>query len=94
MQEAKKNTTDKLQTRTSFQRFLKKMLRSPFKKLIVSVPNLLSGLHTMSLTKSVPKGLKPRECKRTKLHEPPRVPYIPEKDKVQEKVAKLQNLQI
>ncbi len=48
----------------------------------------------MSLTKSVPKGLNPRECKCTKLREPPPVSYIPKKDKVQEEVAKLQNLQI
>ena len=48
----------------------------------------------MSLAKSVPKGLNPQECKRTKLREPPPVPYIPKKDKVQEDVAKLQNLQI
>jgi hypothetical protein len=48
----------------------------------------------MSLAKSVPEGLNPQECKCTKLHEPPPVPYIPEKDKVQEEVAKLQNLQI
>jgi hypothetical protein len=48
----------------------------------------------MSLAKSVPKGLNPQECKQTKLCEPPPVPYIPEKDKVQEEVAKLQNLQI
>ena len=48
----------------------------------------------MSLAKSVPEGLNPRECKRTKLRKPPPVPYIPEKDKVQEEVAKLQNLQI
>jgi hypothetical protein len=48
----------------------------------------------MSLAKSVPEGLNPQECKRTKLHEPPPVPYIPEKDKVQEEVAKLRNLQI
>jgi hypothetical protein len=48
----------------------------------------------MSLAKSVPNGLKPRKCKQTKLGEPPPVPYIPEKDKVQEEVAKLRNLQI
>jgi hypothetical protein len=48
----------------------------------------------MSLTKSVPEGLNPRECERTKLREPPPAPYIPEKDKVQEEVAKLRNLQI
>jgi hypothetical protein len=48
----------------------------------------------MSLAKSVPKGLNPQECKQTKLCKPPPVPYIPEKDKVQEEVSKLQNLQI
>jgi hypothetical protein len=48
----------------------------------------------MSLAKSVPKGLNPQECKWTKLHEPPPVPYIPEKDKVQKEVSKLRNLQI
>jgi hypothetical protein len=48
----------------------------------------------MSLSKSVPEGLNPRECKRTKLRKPPPVPYVPEKDKVQEEVAKLCQLQI
>ncbi len=48
----------------------------------------------MSLAKSVPGALNPQECKRTKLCEPPPVPYIPEKDKVQEEVAKLRQLQI
>jgi hypothetical protein len=48
----------------------------------------------MSLLKSVPEGLQPRECKRTKLHEPPPVPYVPTKDEVQEDVAKLRNLKI
>jgi hypothetical protein len=80
--------------RTSFQRFLNEMPRSPFKKLIVSTSNLLQGLHTMSLVKSVSEGLNPQEYKRNKLREPPPVPYIPEKDKVQEEAAKLQNLQI
>jgi hypothetical protein len=48
----------------------------------------------MSLAKSVPDGLNPQECKRTKLRKPPPVPYIPEKVKVQEEVTKLRNLQI
>jgi hypothetical protein len=48
----------------------------------------------MSLSKSVPEGLNPRECKQTKLQEPPPVPYIPEKDKVQQEVTKLRQLQI
>ncbi len=48
----------------------------------------------MSLAKSVQDGLKPQECKRTKLREPPPVPYVPDKDEVQEVVAKLRNLEI
>jgi hypothetical protein len=51
----------------------------------------------MSILKSlkfVPEGLKPQECKRTKLPEPPPVPYVPTKDEVQEEVAKLRNLEI
>ncbi len=48
----------------------------------------------MSLSKSVPDGLNPRKCKQTKLCEPLPVPYIPEKDKVQEEVTKLRQLQI
>jgi hypothetical protein len=84
-----KTTRDKLRTRTKFQWFLNKTPRSPFKRLIVSTPGLLRGLHTMSLAKSVPEGLNPRECKKTKLREPLPVPYIPEKDKVQEEVVNL-----
>jgi hypothetical protein len=48
----------------------------------------------MSLLKSVPGGLKPRECKHAKLREPSPVPYVPTKDEVQEEVAKLRNLEI
>jgi hypothetical protein len=48
----------------------------------------------MSILKSVPEGLKPRDCKHVKLCEPPPVPYIPTKDKVQDEVAKLRNLEI
>jgi hypothetical protein len=48
----------------------------------------------VSLFKSVPNGLKPRECKCTKLREPPPVPYVPKKDEVQEKVTKLRILEI
>ncbi len=49
----------------------------------------------MSLLKSVPEGLKPRECKRTKLHEPLPVPYVlPMKDEVQEEVDRLRTLEI
>jgi hypothetical protein len=40
----RKITTDELRTRTTFQQFLNKTPRSPFKQLIVSIPNLLQGL--------------------------------------------------
>jgi hypothetical protein len=48
----------------------------------------------MSLLKSVPEGLKPRECERTKLHGSPPFPYMLMKDEVQKEVAKLRNLKI
>jgi hypothetical protein len=48
----------------------------------------------MSLAKSVLNGLKPQECKRTKLCEPPPIPYISNKDEVEEEVTRLRNLQI
>jgi hypothetical protein len=48
----------------------------------------------MSLLKSVSEGLKPRECKRVKLCEPPPVPYVSTKDKGQDEVVKLRNLKI
>ncbi len=90
----KKNTTNELLTRTNFQRFLNQAPRSSFKKLIISMPSLLRGLHMMSLLKSVLEGLKPQECEQTKLREPPPVPYVPTKDEVQEEVARLRNLEI
>ncbi len=94
MQEIKKINTNGLLTRTKFQWFLSKAPRSTFKKLIISTPLLLQGLHMMSLAKSVPDGLKPQECERSCLHEPPPVPYVPVKDEVQEEVSKMRNLQI
>jgi hypothetical protein len=48
----------------------------------------------MSILKSVPEGLKPRDCERVKLCEPPPVPYVPTKGKVLDEVAKLRNLKI
>jgi hypothetical protein len=48
----------------------------------------------MSLAKLVPDDLKPWECKRLRQCEPPPVSYVPEKDKVQEEVSKMKNLQL
>jgi hypothetical protein len=92
--EVKKTSTDELHTRTKFLHFLNQAPRSSFKKLIDSMPTLLRGLHTMSIFKSVPEGLKPQDCERIKLRVPPPVPYVPTKDKVQDEVAKLRNLEI
>jgi hypothetical protein len=61
--------------------------RSSFKKLIVSTPKLLRYLHTTSLAKAAPDGLKDRKCKKTALRKHPLIPYVPEKDSVQETVS-------
>ena len=58
-----------------------------FKKLIVSTPRLLHNLHTMSLAKAAPGGLKDHKCKKMALHIRPPIPYVPEKDSVQETVS-------
>ncbi len=48
----------------------------------------------MSLLKTVPEGLKPQECKRIKLCEPPPVPYVPTKDEVQDEITRMRSLEI
>jgi len=40
----------------------------------------------MSLAKATPDGLKDRECEKMVLRERPPIPYVPEKDSVQETV--------
>ncbi len=41
----------------------------------------------MLLAKAVPEGIKDQECKRFTLQERPPVPYVPEKDSVQETIS-------
>jgi hypothetical protein len=58
-----------------------------------------SGLNAIVTTRSTydeSRKICPRrtECERTKPLEPPPVPYVPDKDEVQEEVTKLQNLKI
>ncbi len=48
----------------------------------------------MSVLKTVPEGLKARECERIKLREPPPVPYVPVKDEVQDEVARMRSMEI
>ncbi len=43
--------------------------------------------------KTVPEGIRDHECKRFPLSERPLVPYVPEKDPIQETVAALKNVQ-
>jgi hypothetical protein len=45
----------------------------------------------MSLAKAVPKGIKDNKCKRFALQEHPPVPYVPEKDAIQETVSALKS---
>jgi hypothetical protein len=75
MQEQGRISTDELLTREKNSlRFVTQAPLSKFKELIVTRPKLLRGLHSMSMLKMVPDGLKARECKRIKLREPPPVP--------------------
>jgi hypothetical protein len=69
-------------------------LLSKFKELIVTSLKLLRDLHSMSMLKTVPEGLKAREGKRSKLREPPPVPYVPVKDEVQDEVARMRSMEI
>ncbi len=45
----------------------------------------------MSLAKAVPEGIRDKECKKFPLQERPPVPYVPEKDPVQETVSTLKS---
>jgi hypothetical protein len=64
---------------------------SSLKKLIILTPRLVQGLLMMSLVKAVAKGIKDRECERFALQQHPPVPYVPEKDTVQETVSLLKS---
>jgi hypothetical protein len=87
--------TNELRTRNpDFLKFVTQAPRSRFKYLILTSPLLLQGLRKMSMSKMVPDGLKPRECKRIKLRKPLPVPYVPEKDEVQGEVFKMRNMEI
>jgi hypothetical protein len=48
----------------------------------------------MSILKTVPDGLKARECKRIKLRKPLHVPCIPVKDEVQDEVARMRSMEV
>ncbi len=87
--------SNELPTRNhDFLRFVTQVPRSSFKQLILTSPSLLQGLCKMSMAKMVPDHLKPRECERIKLCEPPPVPYMPEKDEVQDEISKMRNMEI
>ncbi len=63
-QERGRISTDELLTKEKkILRFVTQAPLSKFKELIVTCPKLLRGLHSMSVLKTVPEGLKARECK-------------------------------
>jgi hypothetical protein len=78
-------------SRTRFQGFLSNPPLSSFKELLILTPQLVQALRTMSIAKAVPGGIKDRECKRFALQEHPPVPYVQEKDSVQETVSLLKS---
>ena len=80
--------------RVKILRFVTQAPRSKFKELIVTSPKLLRGLHSMSMLKTVPDGLKAREWEQIKLRKPPPVPYVPVKDEVQDEVARMRSEEI
>ncbi len=70
MQEQGRINTDELVRRKkNFLQFVTQAPLSKFKELIVTSPTLLRGLHNMSMLKTVPDGLKARECEQIKLPE-------------------------
>jgi hypothetical protein len=88
-------STDELLTKEKkFLQFVTQVPLSKFKELIVTSPKLLRGLHSMSMLKRVPEGLKARECKQIKLCKLPPVPYMPVKDEVQDEVARMRSMEI
>jgi hypothetical protein len=80
-----------LSSRTRLQHFLATPPHSLFKKLVILTPRLVHALRMMSLLKAVPEGIKDWECERFALRECPPVPYVPEKDSVQEMVSLLKS---
>jgi hypothetical protein len=48
----------------------------------------------MSMLKTVPDGLKAKECEQIKLRVLPPVPYVPVKDEVQDEVARMRSMEI
>jgi hypothetical protein len=80
-------------SRTRFQRFLSNPPCTSFKKLIILTLRLIQSLRTMSVVKAVPGGIKDKECIRFALRERPPVPYVLEKDPVQETVPALKSNQ-
>jgi hypothetical protein len=92
--QVKIRTDELLARKKNFLQFVTQKPLSKFKELIVTSPTLLTGLHTMNMTKTAPDGLKARECKQIKLREPPPVPYVPVRDEVQDEVARMRNMEI
>jgi len=59
--------------------------KSFFKTLFVGTP-LRRALKIIKMSKAVPEGLKPQECECGSSRVKPPIPYIPEKDDLQEAV--------
>jgi hypothetical protein len=94
LKQVKIRTDELLARKKKFLQFVTQKPLSKFKELIVTSPTLLRGHYTMSMTKTASDGLKARECKQIKLCKPPLVPYVPVRDKVQDEVSMMRNMEI
>jgi len=74
-------------------KFLTPMNSAPksFKALFYGT-NLGAGLRRMSHAKVAPEGLKPQECERNVGRSKPPIPYIPEKEVIQEVIDSSANM--
>ena len=52
------------------------------------------ALRNTKISKAVPEGLKPQECKRGSFRVKPPIPYIPEKDELQEAVESTASIKL
>jgi hypothetical protein len=72
---------------TPYQKFVEGPAKSFFKSLFLGT-KLGQALRIMSMSKTVPKGLKSQECEKGNQKKRPPIPYVPVVNEVQEAVAK------
>jgi hypothetical protein len=67
--------------------------KSFYKAFFVGTP-LGIALRNIKMSKAVPDGLKPQECEQGNSRVKPPIPYIPEKDELQEAVESMASIKL